>query len=332
MSFQIDLTAKNASKAFELIRARLKLLFDLFDGEGVTEVKLNGRDGVFITRHGRRELVDEIPITEVAATSAVVELASSMGQEATASTPSGNVDAKMPGYRLSAILAPVASKGTVLTIRKHSPQVLSLGFYIDQGIITEEVAAYLRARVKEGANIVIGGGTDSGKTTFLNALSREIPIDEAVLSIEDTRELSLMVKIWLALETNASRGVTATLLLKAAMRQSPDRIICGELRDGCAADFVSSANTGHHGCMATIHCDSAELALERLEDLVLQSETPWPYIAAQRNIGRAVGVVVHFEKVDGQRRLTEILEVERFDVATSRYVTKKIFNQKELTA
>jgi pilus assembly protein CpaF len=328
-SYQIDLTAKNASTAFNLIRARLLDLFDLLDEPGVTEVKLNGRSGVFITKSGRRMRVEDVPITEIAVTSAVIELASSMGQEAVASTPSGNVDAKMPGYRLSAILHPIASNGTLLTIRKHSPQVLSLGFYVSQGLIPETIAEFLRKKVVEGANIVIGGGTDSGKTTFLNALSREIPKEEAVLTIEDTRELSLVVDNWQPLETNASRGVTATLLLKAAMRQSPDRIICGELRDGCAADFISSANTGHHGCMATVHCDSAALALERLEDLVLQSETPWPYIAAQRNIGRAVDLVIHFKKENGKRLLTAILEVERFDPLTSMYSVKPIFNHQE---
>ena len=328
---QIDGTAKNAEMAFDLIRARLGKLFDLFDVEGVTEVNYNGPDDAWVTKFGRREQADVSGISEITAASSVRELASSMGQEASASNSTAIVDAKMPGYRFSAVLSPIASKGTALSIRKHSPRVLSLQNYIDQKVISIEVADYLSGRVKEGWNVLIGGGTDSGKTTFLNALSREIPGDERVGTIEDTRELSLIVKNWLAFETNSPRGVTATLCLKALMRQSIDRIICGELRDGAAADFLSSANTGHHGCMATLHCNSAAMGLERLEDLCMQAEGAWPLNAIRRNIGRTIQLVAHFKKIDGKRRLNELVEINGIDNETNSYLLNQIYQFKEFT-
>lgn len=328
-TIQLDAAAKNAENAFALIRARLGALFSLFDGEGVTEVCMNGPDQVWITRFGRREEAAVTGISEISASSAVRELASSMGQESVASSTSAIVDAKMPGFRFSAVLAPIASMGTALSIRKHSPRVLSLDDYIKQGVIPPDIAAILADKVKNGANILIGGGTDSGKTTLLNALSREIPATERVGTIEDTRELSLIVRNWLPLETNEQKGVTATLCLKALMRHSIDRIICGELRDGAAAAFISSANTGHHGCMSTVHCNSALSALERLEDLCMQGEANWPLAAIRRNIGRTIHVVAHFKKVDGQRRLNEVIEITGIDPDTSNYRLKPIFNHQE---
>jgi pilus assembly protein CpaF len=329
MSLQLDATAKNAEKAFDLIRARLSPLFELFQQEGVTEVNFNGTDDAWITRHGRREQAKVKGISEVSASSAVRELASSMGQESVASTATSIVDAKMPGFRFSAILSPIAARGTALSIRKHNPRVLALKDYVEQGVINPEIAQVLSQKVKEGKNMLIGGGTDSGKTTFLNALSREIPVDERVGTIEDTRELSLIVNNWLALETNAQRGVTATLCLKSLMRHSIDRIICGELRDGAAADFISSANTGHHGCMSTLHCNSAATALERLEDLCLQGEGNWPLPAIRRNIGRTIQFVAHFKKHDGKRRLNELVEILGVDPSTNGYLIKPIFQHQE---
>lgn len=328
-TLQIDATAKNAEKAFDLIRARLSPLFDLFLQAGVTEVNFNGPDDAWVTRLGIREQANIKGITEVTSSSAVRELASSMGQESVASTSSAIVDAKMPGFRFSAILLPIASKGTCLSIRKHSPRVLSLKDYVEQGVISQEIAQILATKVKDGANILIGGGTDSGKTTFLNALSREIPASDRVATIEDTRELSLIVKNWLALESNAQKGVTATSCLKALMRHSIDRIICGELRDGAASDFISSANTGHYGCMSTLHCNSAQMALERLEDLCLQGDASWPLVAIKRNIGRTIQFVVHFKKANGRRFITELVEIEGINPDTNDYRIKSIFNYLE---
>lgn len=326
---QLDLQATNAARAFTLISTRLAPLFELFNVPGTTEVNFNGPGDVWVTRQGRREMAATAEVSEVTAAAAVRELASSMGQEATASTETAIVDAKMPGYRFSAILSPVASKGTAFSIRKHSPRTLSLSDYVEQGSLTPETAELLSRLVKEGRNMLIGGGTDSGKTTFLNALSREIPADERVGTIEDTRELNLIVENWLPLETNAQRGVTPTLCLKALMRQSPDRIICGELRDGAAADFLNSANTGHHGCMATVHCNSAQLALDRLEDLCIGAEEGRPLLSIQRNIGRTIQVVAHFKKSNGRRLLNELVEVHGFNMGTNTYDTTILFNHKE---
>jgi Flp pilus assembly CpaF family ATPase len=123
--------------------------------------------------------------------------------------------------------------------------------------------------------------------------------------------------------------VSATLCLKSLMRNSIDRIICGELRDQEAADFLSSANTGHHGCMATVHCNSAAMAMERLEDLCLKAQAHWPLLAIQRNIGRTIHLVAHFKKADGARRLNELIEVHGFDAQRNAYRTTSLFNHPE---
>jgi len=326
---QFDATARNAEQAFSLIRVRLNGLFELFDTEGVTEVNYNGPDDAWVTRRGSREPAAVSGLNEVTVAAAVRELASSAGQETDASDASAIVDAKMPGFRLCAILFPVASRGTSLSIRKHAPRVLHLADYVAQGLLTANIANLLAAQVRRGANLLIGGGTDSGKTTFLNALGREIPLTERVGTIEDTRELALTVPNWLALETRAQHGVTATLCLKAMMRNSIDRIICGELRDKEAADFLSSANTGHHGCMATVHCNSAALAMERLEDLCLKAESNWPLLAIQRNIGRTIEWVLHFKKIDGVRRLNELIQVHGFDADRRAYQITPLFHYPE---
>lgn len=329
MAVQIDTQKRNAEHAFKLISVRLASLFSFFEQEGVTEVNLNGNSRVFITRYGNREpvLVPEIPEITVAA--AVRELAGTMGQDAEANSAAAIVDAKMPGYRFSAVLAPVASNGTMLSIRKHNPRVLSLEDYIKSGLVDRPMADLIATKVREGANILIGGATDSGKTTFLNALSREIPPNERVGTIEDTRELNLAVEDWFPYETNAQRGITATLMLKAAMRHSPHRLICGEVRDGVAADFIDSTNTGHHGCMATVHCTSAYSALERMEDLCLKGESDAPLLAHQLKIGRAINYVVHLKKVDGVRRLSEIVEVAGYDPSRMAYRTKPLYSLQE---
>lgn len=329
MAIQIDAKKRNAEHAFRLISVRLAPLFAFFEQEGVTEVNLNGASRVRITRNGNRERVEVPEITEITAASAVRELAGTMGQDAEDDSAAAVVDAKMPGYRFSAVLAPISAHGTMLSIRKHNPRVLSLADYIRSGLVDEPTADFIALKVRDGANILIGGATDSGKTTFLNALSREIPENERVGTIEDTRELNLVVDDWFAYETNAQRGITATLMLKAAMRHSPHRLICGEVRDGVAADFIDSTNTGHHGCMATVHCTSAYSALERMEDLCLKGESDAPLLAHQLKIGRAIHYVVHLKKVDGVRRLSEILEVGGYDPSTMTYRTKPIYSLKE---
>ena len=332
MNLQFDASARNADQAFRLIRVRLIQLFAFLDQEGVTEVNYNGPDDAWVTRRGQRERATLCDLGEVTVAAAVRELASSMGQETLASSASAIVDARMPGYRFSAILYPVAAHGTSLSIRRHAPHVLALDDYVARGLLPSCVAALLAERVRKGANMLIGGGTDSGKTTFLNALSREIPATERVGTIEDTRELDLTVPNWLALETNAQRGVSATLCLKALMRNSIDRIICGELRDVEAADFLSSANTGHHGCMATVHCNSAGSAMARLEDLCLKADSNWPLLAIQRNLGRTIQLVAHFRKVAGLRRLNELIEVHGFDAVRGIYDTTTLFNHQESDA
>jgi pilus assembly protein CpaF len=177
----------------------------------------------------------------------------------------------------------------------------------------------LAKAVREGKNILAGGSTDTGKTTLLNALSREIPRNAAVLTIEDTLELNLIVPNWRQLETNAQKGLTATVLVEYGMRASPDRILVGELRGREAAAFLEAANTGHSGCMASLHCNSAYDALARLEVLVLRADLGWPLPAIRQQIASTIDLVIHMARINGKRVLSEVAEIKSYIPDLGRY-------------
>lgn len=321
-----DPRLQNTNRAYEMVRDRLREVFALFDDPHVTEININGGENIWIAKNGIREKVEGLTVPEIVLTSALRELASSMGQDAIPETPSAMVHAKMPGLRFSGCLAPTASGGTIVSIRKHSPRVLSLEDYVKWGTLPQHVADFLRSEVARGANMLVAGGTDSGKTTFLNALSREIPLTERVATIEDTRELMLVVGNWFAFEYNKQAGITATMCVDMCMRSSPDRILLGEMKDEVAAAFLEAANTGHHGMAATTHANSSLRGLDRVELLTLRAGLGWPLEAIRQTVGSTIDIVVHLRKRDGRRELAEVARVKGYDVATSSYRLDYIWN------
>lgn len=323
----LDNRALNEEKVFQLVRHRLKKLFDLFEVDGVTEVAVNAPREIWVTQHGMRQQVRDFVMEEETIASSLRELASGMGGEARAETLQAIVSAKMPGYRFAGLLWPTAAKGSAISIRKHANRVFTLDEFVAQGSMPQDMADLITAKVSSGANMLITGSTDTGKTTLLNAVSRAIPSTECVVSIEDTRELQLIVPNWRPLETNVQKGLTATKLLEFTMRSSPDRIIVGELRGPEAAVFLEACNTGHHGCMASVHCNSAFDALARLEVLTLRAGLDWPLQAIRQQIASTIEIVIHMARIDGRRVLNEIAEIRSYDDSTQKYVVDFLYQR-----
>ena len=324
---QLDARMLNADRVSALVRHRLSAVFELFDNPEVTEVSINCGDEIWITKAGRRERAPQVRLTEVDISSAIRELAGAMGQDARPETPSAIVHAKLPGLRFAGVLGPTAGKGSALSIRKHAKKVFTLDQYVAAGSIPAAAGQQLRQWVREGKNMLVCGSTDTGKTTLLNALSREIPGDERVLTIEEPRELQLVTPNWIPLEANVQKALTPTLLVELCVRKSPDRILLGELKGPEAAAFLEAANTGHHGCMASLHCNSAYDALARLEVLTLRAGLDWPLAAIRQQIASTIHVIVHMGKADGMRRLNEVALVRGYDAVTSRYDVEWIYRR-----
>ena len=291
--------------------------------ESITEIMVNGPKHIFVEQKGsitmlERTFEDEEQLVQVIRR--IVRLA---GREVNQSTPI--VDTRLPdGSRVNVVLQPIALNGPILTIRKFSREPMTIERLIQYKSITTEIAAFLERLVKARYNIFISGGTGSGKTTFLNALSNYIPKDERVITIEDSAELTIEgVENLVTLETrNATASaenaaITIRDLIKSSLRMRPDRIIVGEVRGGEALDMLQAMNTGHDGSLSTGHANSAEDMLSRLETMVLQGAEGLPLAAIRQQIGSALDIIVHLGRMrDHSRKTLMITEVLGVDPAT----------------
>ena len=230
------------------------------------------------------------------------------------------VDARLPdGSRVNAVMPPLALDGSLLTIRKFAADPFTVDDLIAFGTMTPPVAELLRACVRGRLNIVIGGGTGSGKTTTLNVLSSFIPADERIVTIEDAAELQLRQEHVLRLETRPpnieGRGeITIRDLVRNSLRMRPDRIIVGEVRDGAALDMLQAMNTGHDGSITTVHANTPRDSLSRLETMVLMAGMDLPQRAIREQMASAIDLIVHQTRLkDGTRRITHITEVDRME-------------------
>jgi pilus assembly protein CpaF len=228
------------------------------------------------------------------------------------------VDARLPdGSRVNAIIPPLTLGGPVLTIRKFSRQPFTLQRLVELRTLQADMAAHLERCVRERLSIVVSGGTGSGKTSTLNALGRAIPPHERLITVEDSAELQLGHPHWVALEARPpnieGRGeIPIRSLVRNALRMRPDRIIVGEVRGGEAFDMLQAMNTGHRGSMTTLHANSPEDALIRLESMVLMAGFELPVAAIRRMLAGAVQVIVQQDRLpDGRRVVTSIVELER---------------------
>jgi pilus assembly protein CpaF len=226
------------------------------------------------------------------------------------------VDARLPdGSRVNAVIAPISLVGPVLTIRKFGTTPITLEQMIQWGSITQEAIQFLKACVEARLNLVISGGTGSGKTTFLNVLSQFIPNDERIVTIENAAELQLRQEHVVTLESRPAniegRGeVTIRALVINSLRMRPDRIIVGEIRDEAALDMLQAMNTGHDGSLTTLHSNGPRDALARLETMVLMAGMDLPSRAIREQIASAINVVIHQERMrDGSRKIVNITEI-----------------------
>jgi pilus assembly protein CpaF len=282
--------------------------------ETVTEIMVNGFNEVYIERAGRLfKTQDRFP-SEDALRSAVHNVAQYVGREIDEDRPV--LDARLPdGSRVHAVIPPSARRGTYLTIRKFKRDIYSLEDFRRLGSISEAAEEFLRLCVRLRKNIVVAGGTGTGKTTFLNGLSAAIPAEERIVVIEDSSELKLDQPHSLYLESQQSdahgRGaISIRDLFKASLRMRPDRIIVGEVRGGEALDMVQSMISGHTGSMTTVHATSPRDAMVRLETLSLMSDVELPVYVARAQAASAINVVVQLTRFveDGSRKVTRITE------------------------
>ena len=291
------------------------ILSELLEDPEVSDIWVNHYDDIWVERNGEREKVRSAfgSISEL--WTVLDRLASECRGSVTRENPI--LDTRMPdnGPRLTITVPPVTPQGPTLTVRKYAPAMLSLEDLTRRGAMSVQMAVFLISAVRAGLNIVVSGGTGSGKTTLLSALMTYIPADERLITIEDTLELSVPTgRNVVPLEANATSGELMqdqmSELLRRSLRMSPDRIIVGEVRGPEAATMLQAMNTGHDGSMCSIHANSPDDAISRLETLVLMARFDLPYEAIKKQIGSAVHILVQQSRLsDGRRLITEISEI-----------------------
>lgn len=295
------------------------LLDSIMSDDTITEVMINGPENVFIEQNGRLFKMDKQFESQRRLEDVIQRIVGLAGREVNQANPI--CDTRLPdGSRVNVVLPPIALCGPTLTIRKFSKTPMTIEKLIAYGSITQEIADVLELLVKSKYNIFIAGGTGSGKTTFLNALSNYIPKDERVITIEDSAELQITgVDNLVSLETrnaNASGAGQITIrdLIKSSLRMRPERIVVGEVRGGEALDMLQAMNTGHDGSLSTGHANSTEDMLSRLETMVLQGAAGLPLEAIRQQIASAVDIIIHLSRLrDKSRKTMEITEVVGYE-------------------
>lgn len=335
MEYYIRLSDRNALRRelFNSIR-RLDVLQELIDDDSVTEIMVNGTEGIFVERAGQlfeweKKFVSQEKLEDISQ-----QIVGKCNRIVNESVPI--VDARLDnGARVNIVMPPVALNGPVITIRRFPDHPISMEQLIRWGAVSREVVAFLQMLVRAGYNIFISGGTGSGKTTFLNALSHYIPKDERIITIEDNAELQIQgVANLVRLEarnanTEGKMEISIRDLIRSSLRMRPDRIIIGEVRGSEAVDLLQALNTGHDGSLSTGHANSPEDMLSRLETMVLMGmEIPLP--AIRRQIASGIDVIVHLGRMrDRSRKVLQVLEILGYDSASGEIKTQVLYEFEE---
>lgn len=314
----IDQRVSIVQQVYSSIRG-FGLLDSIISDDTITEVMINGPENIFIEQNGRLFKLDKQFESQRRLEDIIQRIVGLAGREVTQANPI--CDTRLPdGSRVNVVLPPIALCGPTLTIRKFSKTPMTIEKLIQYGSITKEIADKLELLVRAKYNIFISGGTGSGKTTFLNALSNYIPKDERVITIEDSAELQITgVENLVSLETrnaNASGAGQITIrdLIKSSLRMRPERIVVGEVRGGEALDMLQAMNTGHDGSLSTGHANSTDDMLSRLETMVLQGAAGLPLEAIRQQIASAVDIIIHLSRLrDKTRKTMEITEVVGYE-------------------
>lgn len=295
------------------------LLDTIMSDDNITEVMINGPDHIFIEKSGKLIKMDQRFESERRLEDIIQKIVGMAGREVNQANPI--VDTRLPdGSRVNVVLPPISLHGAIVTIRKFSKMPMTVEQLIRYGSITPEIAEILQLLVKSKYNIFISGGTGSGKTTFLNALSNYIPKDERIITIEDSAELQITgIDNLVSLETrnanaSGSGAITIRDLIKSALRMRPERIVVGEVRGGEALDMLQAMNTGHDGSLSTGHANSTRDMLSRLETMVLQGSDGLPLEAIRQQIASALDIIIHLSRMrDKSRKTMEITEVVGYE-------------------
>lgn len=300
----------------EIFRAlrRLDILQELIEDPRITEIMINGKDDIFIEQEGKLYRWENGFDSEEKLNNIIQQIVAGCNRVVNEASPI--VDARLAnGSRVNVVLKPIALNGPIVTIRRFPEKPVDMEKLIELGALEESHCLFLKSLVAAGYNILISGGTGSGKTTFLNALSNFIPAEERVITIEDSAELQLVsVKNLVRLETRNANAegclpVTIRDLIKTALRMRPDRIVVGEVRGAEAVDLLQAMNTGHDGSLSTGHSNSAADMLSRLETMVLMG-MDLPVAAIRQQIASALDIIIHLGRMrDKSRKVLEITEV-----------------------
>ena len=311
---RIDIT----ERIFDSIRG-FGILDSIMKDEQITEIMINGPNDIFVEKKGTLFKLEQAFDDERQLEDIVQKIVGQAGREVNQANPI--VDTRLPnGSRVNVVLPPISLNGTTVTIRKFSKKPMTIQQLLKYGSITEEVAHVLELLVKAKYNIFISGGTGSGKTTFLNAVSHFIPHDERVITIEDSAELQIEgIENLVRMETrnanaSGSGAVTIRDLIKSSLRMRPERIIVGEVRGGEALDMLQAMNTGHDGSLSTGHANGTKDMLSRLETMVLQGSEGLPLEAIRQQIASAVDIIIHLSRLrDKTRKTMEISEITGYE-------------------
>lgn len=321
------------TELFNSVR-KLDILQELIDDDSVTEIMVNGTQGIFLERKGHLTLWEKRISSREKLEDMVQQIAGRCNRIVNEAVPVA--DARLEdGARVNLVLSPVALNGPIITIRRFPKNPIRMEDLINLGSITGEAAGFLKKLVQAGYNIFISGGTGSGKTTFLNALSDYIPKNERIITIEDNAELQIQGATNLVrlearqANTEGKNSVTIRDLIKASLRMRPDRIVVGEVRGEEALDMIQAMNTGHDGSLSTGHGNNPRDMLSRLETMVLMG-MELPLQAVRRQIASAVDVMVHLGRMrDKSRKVLEIVEITGHDRASGEIETNTLFELEE---
>jgi Flp pilus assembly CpaF family ATPase len=331
--------------AVQMFFASVEPLREFFEAHDVAEIMVNNFDNVWIERRGEMHRLD-LTLNQATLNGAILSLAASVEKSAKAGTAQGIINAGHKGLRIAAVMRPTAIDGHAMSIRKHSDRHLSLPDYVAMGafsrvnarqehndeklfypgIENEGLMAAVSELIVRRKNVLVAGGTSTGKTTFLNALAAQVPADQRVITIEDTMELKLRVPNLVRFLSNPDKGVTTQALIALCLRFRPDRIIVGEVRGGEAFDFIQALSTGHDGGLGSIHSNDARGGLSRLESLAMLGIPPgsrWDLVDMRKAIADCFHYVIHLRRTGELRHVSEIVEIKGFKDGD--YVLNRVF-------
>ncbi len=296
----------------------LGVLRPMFDDPDVNEIMINAPNEVFISKQGR-ELRVSVQLTRSEIEAAITLIASLVTKEVGEKSGARILSARLPGFRVEAIMAPVAVNGPSMCIRRHAARVFTLDEYLSQGVISDKYATLLADAIGKRETFLVVGGTASGKTTFMNTALSLVPKEERLFVIEVVQELQIQAENHVLVECDEEHGVTARKAVRTAMRYAPKRVIVGELRGPEAYDWLDAANTGHPGSAATIHANSANRALPRLENLLMMANMGIPYEPMCAAIAETVQLLFYIQREGRIRTVSQVSRLHGYSRKTGEY-------------